>query len=233
MTRISRSFLACGLGALLLLVPAQAPAQAVQVVTALIQYVGLTAAFAEALDRLAAAAVATYAGGRQVTDDVACRRQKQALMDLAVELRDLEREKRNLRNTLSRWIHFPRRGEWRNVLVEAERVRVGMDRIEQLIEARQQVFATDAALSRAYGDVLVSFDAKGELIRTMTEEMAAIDWDWSGVEPWEMDPHVDALAGLEEELEIHIGTIAQATDVMAENAGRPCGTGAGASLDSP
>lgn len=227
MTRISRTVFASGLGALVLLAPAQAPAQAVQVVTALIQYVGLTAAFAEALDKLAGAAVATYTGGREITDDVVCRRQKQALADLAVELRDLEREKRNLRNTLSRWIHFPRRGEWRNVLVEAERVRLGLDRVERLIEARQDDFATDPDLSRAYVDVLVSFDAKGELIRTMTEEMAAIDWDWSGIEPWEMDPHVDALAGLEEELEIYIETIAQATDVIAENAGTPCGAVAG------
>jgi hypothetical protein len=77
-------------------------AQATHVVVAVAKYVGLTAAFAEALQKLAGAVSESYGAGRTITDDVACRRQQAALRELVITLRDLEVEKRELHRRLPR-----------------------------------------------------------------------------------------------------------------------------------
>jgi hypothetical protein len=135
-------------------------AQAVHVVLAVAKYVALTAAFAEAVDKLAGAVAATYGTGRTITDDMACRRERSALRELVITLRDLEVEKTELHSRLERalsqmsdWL------DWQQVGGRAERVSVGILEIRQQIEEHREAFDDGAAVSRAYGGLLITFDA--------------------------------------------------------------------------
>lgn len=158
-------------------------AQAVHVVLAVAKYVALTTAFAEAVDKLAGAVAATYGTGRTITGDMACRRERSALRELVITLRDLEVKKRELHSRLdhalspmSHWL------EWQQVGTRAERVSVGILEITQQIEEQRESFADSAAVSRAYGSLLITFDAKQNLLRDLAAEMQTIDWTWGSVD---------------------------------------------------
>jgi hypothetical protein len=121
------------------LAPHPAGAQAIQLVAAIAQYVGLTAAFAEAVTRLATAVAETYGTGRTITDDVACRRQKAALQELVVALRDLQVRKRDLHarlggalSPMSDW------RDWRQVRTLGLRVQIDIVELQQQIQENQR-----------------------------------------------------------------------------------------------
>jgi hypothetical protein len=194
-------------------------AQAVHVVVAVAKYAGLTAAFAEALRQLAGAVAESYGTGRTVTDDVACRRQQAALRELVISLRDLEVEKRQLHvrlerasTRLSHWLDLREAG------TQAQRVSISIREIKAQVEENREAFAGNAAVSRAYGNLVMSFDAKQNLLRDLVAEMQAIDWTWARVDRRDARRSASDLRPLAQELERHIETIAQATDVIADHA---------------
>lgn len=205
------------------LAPHPAGAQAIQLVAAIAQYVGLTAAFAEAVTRLAAAVAETYGTGRTITDDVGCRRQKAALQELVIALRDLQVRKRDLHTRLggavspiSDWL------DWRQVRTLGLRVQIDIVELQQQIQENQQAFVGTAAVSRAYSNLLISFDAKQNLVRDLVAEMANVEWIWTRTPRRELRPQFDEIESLAQDLEVQIEVIGEATDVIADYAGTLC-----------
>lgn len=194
-------------------------AQAVHVVVAVAKYAGLMAAFAEALRQLAGALGESYGTGRTVTDDVACRRQQAALRELVISLRDIEIEKRQLHERIERastpvshWLDL------RGAGTQAQQVSIGILKIKAQVDENREAFAGNAAVSRAYRNLVMSFDAKQNLLRDLVAEMQTIDWTWARVDPRDARRSARDLRQLAQDLEMHIEAIAQATDVIADHA---------------
>lgn len=198
-------------------------AQATHVVVAVAKYVGLTAAFAEALQKLAGAVSESYGAGRTITDDVACRRQQAALRELVITIRDLEVEKRELHRRLElalfqmgHWL------DWRRVAAQAMGIRASILEIEQQVREHGAAFAGNAAVSRAYTNLLLTFDAKQDLLSNVAAEMQAIDWTWARVDRRDARRSSPELKLLAQDLEVQIEVIAEATDVIADYADDLC-----------
>ena len=198
-------------------------AQATHVVVAVAKYVGLTAAFAEALQKLAGAVSESYGAGRTITDDLACRRQQAALRELVITMRDLEVEKRELHRRLElalfqmgHWL------DWRRVAAQATSIRASILEVEQQVREHGPVFAGNAAVSRAYTNLLLSFDAKQDLLSNLAAEMQAIDWTWARVDRRDARRSAPELRLLAQDLQVQIEVIAEATDVIADYADGLC-----------
>lgn len=200
--------------------PMPAAPQAVQLVAAIGKYVGLTAAFAEAINGLADAVAATYETGRGIADDVDCRRHKDVLQDLVIDLRDVEAEKRHLHNNLVRAVRYGR--GWPQLRGQVERVRIGILDLEETINENKRAFADNAAMSRAYANLLVSFDEKKGIVRDLVEEMNAVEWEARQVDERSIEPQLETLDRLEADLATEITAISEATDTIADHAADLC-----------
>jgi hypothetical protein len=220
MRRFGGALFAMVLGVAVVGVPAPAAPQAVQLVAAIGKYVGLTAAFAEAINGLADAVAATYETGRGIADDVDCRRHKAVLQELVIELRDVQAEKQYLHNNLVRAVRYGR--GWRQLRSQVERVRIGILDLEETINENKHAFADNAPMSRAYANLLVSFDAKQGIVRDLVEEMNAVEWDVRQVDERSIEPQLETLERLEAELKTQITAISEATDTIADHAGDLC-----------
>jgi hypothetical protein len=226
MQRSARPLIAIALGGAVLLAPQPAApqaAQAAQMVAAIAKYVGLTAGLGEALETLAVAVGTTYETGRGIADDLGCRAQQRTLQELVITLRDLQVEKQHLHTSLSRAVHFGRGpGDWAQLRQQAERVSIRIQDLEEMIDHNKQAFAGNAALSRAYVGLLVSFDAKEDIVRDLVAEMAEVDWTWHRLDRHTIAPHLEVLEQLEGALQVEIAVISEATDTVADYAGDLC-----------
>jgi hypothetical protein len=84
------------------------------------------------------------------------------------------------------------------------------------------VFAGNAAVSRAYTNLLLTFDAKQDLLSNLAAEMQAIDWTWARVDRRDARRSAPELRLLAQDLQAQIEVIAEATDVIADYADGLC-----------
>jgi hypothetical protein len=112
--------------------------------------------------------------------------------------------------------------DWRRVAAQAMGIRATILEIERQVRQHGAAFAGNAAVSRAYSSLLLTFDAKQNLLSDLAAEMQAIDWTWARVDRRDARRSTPELRLLAQDLQVQIEAIAEATDVIADHADGLC-----------